>query len=57
MIVWKPPGKVDGKHAFGKWHILNYSYCAKCGLISLKNQRTEKARAKPCPGQVDKDEE
>lgn len=57
MIVWKPPGKADGKHAFGKWHILNYSYCAKCGLISLKNQRTEKARAKPCPGKADKDEE
>lgn len=57
MIIWKPPGKVDGKHAFGNWHILNYRYCAKCGIILLKNARTEKVRNKPCPGKVDKDEE
>mgnify|MGYP003440024358 FL=1 len=56
MIVWKPPGKVDGKHSFNA-SILNFRYCSKCGLITLKNVKTEKARNKPCPGMVDKDEE
>jgi hypothetical protein len=42
--------KVTGVHAFGDWKIINYSYCAKCGLILLRNKQTEKARDKKCPG-------
>lgn len=37
--VWYPISK----------HI-SFSYCARCGLINLKNKLTAKAMNAPCPG-------
>jgi hypothetical protein len=45
----KPKFKVTGFHAFGG-KLLNWQYCQKCGLITLKNENTQKAIQRACPG-------
>jgi len=40
------------QHSFlGK--IFNWSYCVKCGLLTLKNEATRKAMKAPCRGADD----
>lgn len=41
--------KKEGHNFGGK--ILNWQYCLKCGLITLKNDRTRKAINAACKGQ------
>ena len=36
-------------HAFTPRKFMPWVMCRKCGLVLLRNKRTEKARAKPCP--------
>lgn len=40
-------------HSFTK-RILSWQYCAKCGLVALKNEATFKAMKAKCPGDDDK---
>lgn len=37
------------QHAFTR-KIVGYMYCAKCGLVLLKNEATDRKRAAPCKG-------
>lgn len=35
------------QHSFSK-KIFNYRYCSGCGLVTLRNDRTRRAMARPC---------
>lgn len=48
VAEWLRAGRVvRGEHAFTK-RALHWPYCAHCGLMLLKNARTEKMRRQPC---------
>jgi hypothetical protein len=39
--------RVVGSHQMTK-RICHWPYCARCGLVALKNERTRRALAAPC---------
>lgn len=41
----------DQPHNFKKINGFKWPVCARCDLVALKNDRTEKAIKKPCIGQ------
>jgi hypothetical protein len=41
--------KIHPTHSFTR-KLFNWLYCAKCGLINLKNLVTRQAMSQRCPG-------
>lgn len=57
-LVWIPwDGKVKSKIVRGPHNmskrILHWPYCARCGLVALKNEATRKALRKECVTEED----
>lgn len=54
-VEWKGPTKgrvVRGPHAMTR-RVLHWPYCARCGLVALKNDRSRAALKRECVTEED----